>query len=81
MSRKTTEKLEKCGGRVAFFRPITWWNIDRINRRIHIRDCVIDGAIVYLGGIAIADLWLCDSPSCNNWHDYMYKTGGELAKK
>lgn len=81
LSRNITRKLEEQGGKVAFFRPLTWWNLDRINRRTHIRNCSIDNKIVYLGGIALSDLWLHDKTKSNIWHDFMYKATGNIAHK
>lgn len=47
-SKKNIARLKQKHIGFAFFRPLTWWNLDRLNRRTHIRDYVIDNRIVYL---------------------------------
>jgi cardiolipin synthase len=75
------QTLRELGGKVEQFRPVTWWNITRIDRRTHVRDFVIDNKIAYLGGIAISDNWLGDATSSTSWHDFMFKTDGRLAER
>lgn len=79
--KKYIADLKKAGGEVAYFRPVTWWNITRINRRNHVREFVIDGRIAYMGGVAIADNWLGDGTSKKFWHDFMFKVSGIMAEK
>lgn len=78
-NKRKIKELTDAGGRVARFRPISWWNADRLNRRTHARDFVIDSTTAYLGGIAISDAWLGDATSSTSWHDYMYKVHGDMA--
>ncbi len=73
------KKLEQAGGKFARFRPVRWWNLNRIDRRTHVRDFVIDNKTAYVGGIAISDLWLGDATTSKSWHDFMFKSGGLLA--
>lgn len=70
------KELTSLGGQVAYFRPVRWWNVNRWDRRTHMRDVVIDGKIGYLGGIAFTDAWLGDATSTKTWHDYMFKVSG-----
>lgn len=81
LSQKNIDKLTQKNIGFAFFRPLTWWNLDRLNRRTHIRDYVIDNKVVYLGGIAIADAWLGNAKKPYEWHDYMYKASGKMAEE
>jgi cardiolipin synthase len=74
------DELTQAGGKVARFRPIRWWNINRIDRRTHVRDFVIDDHIAYIGGVAIADPWLGDATLPDQWHDFMFKSSGVTAE-
>jgi cardiolipin synthase len=74
------EELTQAGGKVEFFRPIRWWNLNRIDRRTHVRDFVIDDRVAYIGGTAIADSWLGDATEQHQWHDFMFKTEGATAE-
>ena len=80
-SKKYIKELTLLGGEVAYFRPVSWWDLSRIDRRTHVRDFVIDGNTSYLGGIAISDLWLGNATSSKSWHDFMFKTHGVMASR
>ena len=75
------KELTSAGGQVAYFRPLVWWNLDRLDSRTHVRNIVIDGKISYIGGIAISDLWLGNGDSPDQWHDYMYKLSANMTKR
>jgi cardiolipin synthase len=74
-------ELKDAGGKVAIFRPLRWWNIDRWDRRNHMRDVVIDGTTGYVGGVGFTDEWLIDGTSTDTWHDYMFKSDGRFAER
>ncbi len=78
---KYIKKLTDLGGKVAYFRPVRWWNVYRINGRTHVREFVIDNKIAYIGGIAISDGWLGNATSTDSWHDFMFKTSGVMAER
>lgn len=70
---ESIQQLTDAGWVVAYFRPLKWWNMNRVARRTHIRDIVVDGKIGYLWGIAISDSWLGNGDSPDSWHDYMFR--------
>ena len=77
--KQRIQELTDAGGKVARFRPLSWWDVNRYNHRTHVRDFVIDDQVAYLGGIAISDDWLGDATTSTSWHDYMYKVQGSMA--
>lgn len=77
--KQKIQELTEAGGKVARFRPLSWWDINRFNHRTHVRDFVIDDQVAYLGGIGIRDDWLGDATTSTSWHDYMYKVQGSMA--
>ena len=81
IGKEKVKELEDAGGKVAVFRPLRWWNINRWDRRSHMRDVVIDGKVGYLGGKAFTDQWLIDGSSPDTWHDYMFKVDGRFARR
>lgn len=81
VSKETIQKLTDAGGEVAYFRPLKWWNINRWDRRNHMRDIVIDGRVGYLGGIAFTEAWMGSATTSKSWHDYMFKVDGTFARR
>ncbi len=75
------EELRNAGGRVGYFRPVSWWSITRAHRRTHIRGFIFDGQVAYTGGLAIADAWLGDATETDSWHDFMFKVSGNMARE
>jgi len=80
-SKEYIKELTAAGGKVAYFRPVAWWNITRIDKRTHVRDFVFDGKTAYIGGIAVSDAWLGDATSSTSWHDFMFKMQGKMAER
>jgi cardiolipin synthase len=70
------ESLVAAGGRVAWFRPLSFGKLSRFHRRNHRRVIVIDGRIGYTGGMAVGDKWLGDAASSAEWRDTMVRVTG-----
>jgi cardiolipin synthase len=47
--------LEGSGCQIAWYNPIRWYTLGRINHRTHRKSVVIDGRVAYTGGAGIAD--------------------------
>jgi cardiolipin synthase A/B len=73
------EKLEEAGGRVARFRPLVPGKLLRFHRRNHRRAIVIDGRVAFTGGAAIADKWLGNASTEEEWRDTMVRVDGCIA--
>lgn len=72
--------LEKAGGKVTEFRPLSFRSLTRVHRRTHVRAIVIDGRIGYTGGLAFDDTWLGDGVGEKSWRDTMFKYTGHMAR-
>lgn len=53
LPRRYLDTLREAGVRVAEFRPVRWYALDRASHRSHIRGIVVDGAVAYNGGIRL----------------------------
>jgi cardiolipin synthase len=75
------ERLKEAGGRIATFRSLNPlpWNFLRNTKRNHRRSIVIDGTTGYTGGIAVADSWLGQARTPDEWHDFMFRMTGSMA--
>jgi len=77
------QRLEQAGGKVATFRSLVPlpWNILRNTKRNHRRAIVVDGVTGYTGGIAVADTWLGEARTPQEWHDFMFRMTGSMAAR
>lgn len=63
------DKLRFAGVRIAVFRPIKWYALDRANHRSHIRGIVIDATVGYTGGFGFDDKWLGGGRKPREWRE------------
>jgi cardiolipin synthase len=73
------ERLQKLGGRVAWYHPVRWYNWPRINNRTHREIVVVDGDVAFAGGAGFADQWAYSQPKEARWRDTMLRFEGEAA--
>jgi cardiolipin synthase A/B len=68
--RETWEDpLRSAGVRVAWLRPMHWWNLNKTNFRSHVRVIVADGRVGWTGGFGLADYWLGDGRHEDQWRE------------
>jgi cardiolipin synthase len=68
--RETWEDpLRAAGVRVAWLRPMHWWNLNKTNFRSHVRVIVVDGKVGWTGGFGLADYWLGDGRHKDQWRE------------
>lgn len=60
------------------FRPIHWYTLDRVNNRTHRKLLVVDGRVAFTGGVGIADKWLGNARSADEWRDTHYHITGPI---
>lgn len=63
------EKLEAGGVKVASFRPVHWYSLDKASNRSHIRVVVVDGRVGYTGGFGLGDKWYGNGRVKDQWRD------------
>lgn len=67
--RILVERVRTGGVRVAEFRPLRWYALDRASHRSHVRGIVIDGAVAYTGGFGLDDKWLGGGRLPREWRE------------
>lgn len=70
------EQMRNAGVRVERYRPLNWYNLDRVNKRTHRKLLVIDGHIGYTGGVGIADQWSGRAEDPEHWRDSHFRIEG-----
>jgi cardiolipin synthase len=63
------DTLRAGGVRVAEFRPVRWYTLDRASHRSHVRGIIVDGAVAYTGGFGFDDKWLGGGRRLREWRE------------
>ena len=67
--RRWVRSLEEAGVELARLRPLHWYSLHKANFRSHVRTVVVDGRVGYTGGFGLADYWLGDGRSPDEWRE------------
>jgi cardiolipin synthase len=63
------DNLKRAGVEVAWLRPLHWYTLHKAAQRSHVRVVVVDGRVGYTGGFGLADYWLGDGRSEDEWRE------------
>jgi cardiolipin synthase len=69
MTKGYVDSLRQAGVKVAIFRPVHWYSLQKAQNRSHIRVVVVDGHVGYTGGFGIADKWFGNGHTEDEWRD------------
>lgn len=64
------------GCHVAWYNPIRWNKLRRLNNRTHRKSLIIDGRVGFTGGAGIADHWTGDAQDDKHWRDLQIRMAG-----
>ena len=70
------DRLERSGVNIAIFRPPSWYQVRRLNNRMHRRILVVDGTLGFVGGVGIADVWTGDAEDPSHWRETHLRVEG-----
>jgi cardiolipin synthase len=80
MDRTLAERLERAGAKVAWFRPVRWWTLHKLNNRTHRKILVVDGRVGFTGGVGIAEEWTGDCEDPRHWRDTHVRVEGPAVR-
>ncbi|MDQ2932752.1 MAG: phospholipase D-like domain-containing protein [Gemmatimonadota bacterium] len=63
------DSLEADGVHTSIFRPVHWYEMQKLQNRSHIRAIIVDGRVGFTGGFGIADKWLGNGHVKDQWRD------------
>jgi cardiolipin synthase len=75
------DSLRSAGIRVAELRPVRFLTLHRAQNRSHVRSVIVDGAVAYTGGFGIADFWLGDGHSQDQWRETNVRFSGPAVRQ
>lgn len=71
-------QLREAGGVVAWYHPVRWHTLMRLNNRTHRELLIVDGKTGFIGGAGFADHWLYNKRKHKRWRDTMVRVEGEV---
>jgi cardiolipin synthase len=80
MDRSLVQRLERAGANVAWFRPVRWYTLHKLNNRTHRKILVVDGQVGFTGGVGIAEEWTGDCEDPMHWRDTHVRVEGPAAR-
>lgn len=76
ISDEILDILQNSGCKIAWYHPVHWYTIQRVNNRTHRKSLIIDGRLGYTGGAGIADHWLGNAENEEHWRDVQVRIDG-----
>lgn len=70
--------LHRAGVDAVFYRPLHWYQMDRINHRTHRKILVVDGRVGFTGGAGVADKWLGNAQDKDHWRESHFRVEGPV---
>ncbi|MBW3604474.1 MAG: cardiolipin synthase B [Actinobacteria bacterium] len=70
------DRMRDAGVLVHFFRPYMTYKIWNLNLRTHRRALVCDQEVAFTGGVGIAQEWVGDARTADEWRDTHYRVRG-----
>ncbi|HEX3273566.1 MAG TPA: phospholipase D-like domain-containing protein [Gemmatimonadales bacterium] len=71
-------RLREAGVEVVFYRPLRFYQLDRVNHRTHRKLLIVDGRVGFTGGLGVADQWLGHAQDENHWRDSHFRVEGPV---
>ncbi len=65
---------------VAWYNPIRWYSIGRLNHRTHRKSLIVDGRVAFTGGAGIADHWRGHAQDPQHWRDMQIRIEGPAVR-
>lgn len=76
MEQALLDQMESAGVQLHRYRPLHWYNIQRLNNRTHRKLLVVDGKTGFTGGVGIADIWQGEASDPDHWRDSHFRIDG-----
>jgi len=76
MDESMLQQMQDAGVLVERYRPLHWYNLDRMNNRTHRKLLVVDGRVGFTGGVGIADQWTGHAQDPEHWREAHFRIEG-----
>jgi cardiolipin synthase len=78
IDRNYIDQMQAAGVEIGQYRPLRWYNLDRLNHRDHRKILVVDGRVGFTGGAGVADKWLGHAQDKEHWRDSHFRVEGPV---
>ena len=78
LRKRWADNLESAGVEVQRLRKLRWYSIHNAADRSHVRAVVVDGRIGYTGGFGLADYWLGNGRTKDQWRESNARFEGQV---
>jgi cardiolipin synthase len=76
MNTRTVWQLERAGVKLAWFRPVRWPYLHKLNNRTHRKVLLVDREVGFTGGVGIADQWTGSADAPNHFRETHCRLAG-----
>ena len=73
-------RLRDAGADVRYYHPVRWFTLHTLENRTHRKLLVVDGAVGYIGGAGVSDVWR-GSAREPAWRDLMVRCTGPIVQQ
>lgn len=80
MDHGLISQLQEAGANVSLFRAPGWYELNKLNNRMHRRVLVLDGRIGFVGGVGIAEEWTGDCEDQDHWRETHLRIEGPVVR-
>ena len=80
MNERLVRSMADAGVVVAWFHPLRWYRLRRVNNRTHRKVMVVDGVVGFTGGVGIAQEWEGDARDPSEWRDDHFRIRGPVVR-
>jgi len=75
------ERMREAGVRFRQYNKPHLARLHRLNFRDHRKLLVVDGAVAFIGGACVADEWLGNAETSNQWRDTHFRVEGPIVRE
>ncbi|MFW6088186.1 MAG: phospholipase D-like domain-containing protein [Gemmatimonadota bacterium] len=80
MPNELTMIMEEAGCEIAWYHPLDWYTLQRVNNRTHRKVLVADRRMAFTGGVGIAEEWTGDAGDPDHWRDSHFRIRGPAVR-
>jgi cardiolipin synthase len=81
MDPELLEEMQDGGVKLHRYRPLSWYNMGKLNNRTHRKLLVVDGMVGFTGGVGIADQWTGAGNDPDHWRDTHFRIEGPVVEQ
>lgn len=81
LKKEWADGLREAGVDVRTLRTLRWYSLHNATDRSHVRVVTVDGRIGYTGGFGLADYWLGDGKSKDEWRETNVRFEGPAVRE